>query len=601
MGDQGSAGGGGAPSMQPLVAVAVAVVQLAPPRGARPPSSVVLRNLRLKSPRPVQPQVTEVPQQVQMIANIPITKRQPEAVAAQLIVAEAVVAVAVVPTASPTRTMVSSQKVLRRGLEQEDGGDYESDSDIDEDAPAYGGSWLNETTAEQRPTFLPMHDKKLQKQVLPPGIVPDDDEDTVAADPAGSAPQHPCFGFVPRALASCRVFSRSSCASQDEESRLLFLQFPDMLPGLMINGQLGTLPEDVEPTGAERCANLRDLPAGIIGRLRIRRSGKMELVMGNVTFEVHEGTRASHLQELMMIDHDGGQPTAYNLGQVDRKFIVAPDVSTAFQRSVCSALRSAPCPYRIATPRALGSSAADSHRLRLITFNVLAPCHKRVGQGLRESAFASVSIQRQSDILSFLCNRYQPTALCLQEFWFDSSMHDLYREQLGQKFHRFMLKRPGRIHDGLLMALEAPRLQVISQRRIVHDYAYRVTLMLHLRFRPHTNPDTSDYIDFILCNTHLTYPARTEDHDLRLRHTRHLLTELDAFERECGLRRSLVVGDFNGNLSSASCRAMLEYVSLRSYLRVMMSCLALSVRGLPVVDSCVASLPIQPRVCFLLW
>ena len=36
--------------------------------------------------------------------------------------------------------------------------------------------------------------------------------------------------------------------------------------------------------------------AGQIGRLQIRRSGKMELVIGDVVYDLHEGTSCHHLQ-----------------------------------------------------------------------------------------------------------------------------------------------------------------------------------------------------------------------------------------------------------------------------------------------------------------
>ena len=87
--------------------------------------------------------------------------------------------------------------------------------------------------------------------------------------------------------------------------------------------------------------------AGQIGRLQIRRSGKMELVIGDVVYDLHEGTSCHHLQvqslsaralfnkansalawqEIVAIDHTASTPSMTSLGLARHRYVAAPDIS----------------------------------------------------------------------------------------------------------------------------------------------------------------------------------------------------------------------------------------------------------------------------------
>lgn len=46
----------------------------------------------------------------------------------------------------------------------------------------------------------------------------------------------------------------------------------------------------------EGCSVLSDFPEGVLGKLQIRKSGKMELKLGDIVMDVSEGAAFSFLQ-----------------------------------------------------------------------------------------------------------------------------------------------------------------------------------------------------------------------------------------------------------------------------------------------------------------
>jgi endonuclease/exonuclease/phosphatase (EEP) superfamily protein YafD len=203
-------------------------------------------------------------------------------------------------------------------------------------------------------------------------------------------------------------------------------------------------------------------------------------------------------------------------------------------------------------PGAKLTKRPEADVFRLATFNVLAPCHKRMAQGMRESAFASICHQRQLDILNLLVHEHAPTAFCLQEFWFTEAMRAIYRRRLGEAYHLFALKRP-RSEDGILTALNLKEVQVLAHQPVVHQAAGRVSLLLLL----HVYLSAGLEINFLLGNTHLNYPHGHNDTAIRLGQAEELTAAIDAMCRAHRVSSVIVVGDFNGNLSDTSCQHML--------------------------------------------
>uniref|UniRef100_A0A8C4R0I2 Polymerase (RNA) III (DNA directed) polypeptide D n=1 Tax=Eptatretus burgeri TaxID=7764 RepID=A0A8C4R0I2_EPTBU len=136
-------------------------------------------------------------------------------------------------------------------------------------------------------------------------------------------------------------------AQNDLEEKILFFQLPDSLPGQVLTQQ-----EDVKvktevkikteqggsvTTGDDQAADgsqgsvcsLKTLPEGHLGRLRLHKSGRVQLVLGHVSLDVTLGTGCSFLQELVSIrlrEGRGGELVV--LGKVGPRVICSPDFSS---------------------------------------------------------------------------------------------------------------------------------------------------------------------------------------------------------------------------------------------------------------------------------
>ncbi|XP_057345132.1 DNA-directed RNA polymerase III subunit RPC4 [Manis pentadactyla] len=130
--------------------------------------------------------------------------------------------------------------------------------------------------------------------------------------------------------------------SLTQEEELLFLQLPDTLPGQpptqdvkpiktevqSEDGQVVVVKQekDREAKLAENACTLAALTEGQVGKLLIRRSGKVQLLLGKVTLDVTMGTTCSFLQELVSVglgDSRTGEMTV--LGHIKHKLVCSPD------------------------------------------------------------------------------------------------------------------------------------------------------------------------------------------------------------------------------------------------------------------------------------
>ncbi|XP_060063518.1 DNA-directed RNA polymerase III subunit RPC4-like [Ylistrum balloti] len=121
-----------------------------------------------------------------------------------------------------------------------------------------------------------------------------------------------------------------------ENSDLLFFQFPDTMPGVPSNSR------DEEGDGRQKSGNkdgddlvkqigscsLSEFSEGYMGKLVVRKSGRTQLVLGNITLDVSMGTKCGFLQDLVSIEtrpggRDGGHMAV--LGHVNKRLVCTPD------------------------------------------------------------------------------------------------------------------------------------------------------------------------------------------------------------------------------------------------------------------------------------
>ncbi|XP_059387793.1 DNA-directed RNA polymerase III subunit RPC4-like [Carassius carassius] len=150
-----------------------------------------------------------------------------------------------------------------------------------------------------------------------------------------ACPQQPTVG---------ELFQQLSVSDKEE---LLFIQLPDILPG-----QPKTLspekPRKEGKTQDKRSSQMKaldqpdkasvpvlsDFSEGLIGKLQIRKSGKVQLVMGNVTLDVSEGAAFSFLQQLVCVRMSEGLTGDMTvLGNITHKLVCSPDFETLLQEA----------------------------------------------------------------------------------------------------------------------------------------------------------------------------------------------------------------------------------------------------------------------------
>ena len=70
-------------------------------------------------------------------------------------------------------------------------------------------------------------------------------------------------------------------------------------------------------------------------------------------------------------------------------------------------------------------------------------------------------------------------------------------------------------------------------------------------------------MDFILANTHFTFPHSEQEHEHRLHQARVLASTVDDFAREQGVGTTILTGDFNGDVNSRSCAHLIRLLPLQ--------------------------------------
>jgi mRNA deadenylase 3'-5' endonuclease subunit Ccr4 len=129
-------------------------------------------------------------------------------------------------------------------------------------------------------------------------------------------------------------------------------------------------------------------------------------------------------------------------------------------------------------------STVTTNNLSICTFNVLAPCYKRLSSEYdRESAYESTWRSRHLSIINLL-QSLQIHLICLQEFWLNEpSFIQLYESHLSSKYSFFYVQRTGDLDDGLAIFVDRNHLKVIDKYALLlHDIGNRLGLLLNLEY-----------------------------------------------------------------------------------------------------------------------
>ncbi|XP_003445628.3 DNA-directed RNA polymerase III subunit RPC4 [Oreochromis niloticus] len=136
--------------------------------------------------------------------------------------------------------------------------------------------------------------------------------------------------------------------SLSKAEELFFIQLPDSLPGQpptkehkpvktevqSEDGQSVLLKTESEEEKAEdNSCNLKDLREGVVGKMLVRKSGRVQLILGQVTLDVSLGTSCSFLQELVSVNTEGKTGNLTVLGNVKHKMVCSPDFEALLESS----------------------------------------------------------------------------------------------------------------------------------------------------------------------------------------------------------------------------------------------------------------------------
>ncbi|XP_069773682.1 DNA-directed RNA polymerase III subunit RPC4 [Narcine bancroftii] len=209
--------------------------------------------------------------------------------------------------------------------------------------PLAQSGWLfkEEMEDESRKPELTPKEEPMEMGISSVKVKDEPSEEDVAKD--SPAPERPSSvrkaPAIPKNISVAELLQALSVCKDDE---LLFLQLPDTLPGQAPTHEEKPIKSDVQSEDgqtmlmkqeksqelkqAENTCSLMDLTEGQIGKLLIRRSGRVQLVLGQVTLDVTMGTTCSFLQELISIgigENRTGEMTV--LGHIKHKLVCSPD------------------------------------------------------------------------------------------------------------------------------------------------------------------------------------------------------------------------------------------------------------------------------------
>ncbi|KAG7480678.1 hypothetical protein MATL_G00058860 [Megalops atlanticus] len=129
--------------------------------------------------------------------------------------------------------------------------------------------------------------------------------------------------------------------SHSKGEELLFMQLPDSLPGQPPTQEARPVRTEVQSEDGqsvlvrtensqeelqENTCCLSDLQEGPVGRLLVRKSGKVQLILGHITLDLALGTPCAFLQELVSVGTGEGRTGDLSvLGHIKHKLVCSPD------------------------------------------------------------------------------------------------------------------------------------------------------------------------------------------------------------------------------------------------------------------------------------
>lgn len=208
----------------------------------------------------------------------------------------------------------------------------------------------------------------------------------------------------------------------------------------------------------------------------------------------------------------------------------------------------------------------------LLTFNLLAPCYKRLYTPTgserrdRERHHEPLWTTRLDSLLDLLLSiSPRPDVIALQEVWFHPAY--LYRLEaaLSPYYSFHYAKRPGSKEDGLATLVLNSSMTIVSARKVAAfplADADRVGLAV--------SAELFGGAQLLVVNAHLTFPHCFVSRRTRANQAGTLVSYVSDYLSKHGDANvhAIVLGDFNGDSDSAACKRMFDSGFVNCYSEV---------------------------------
>lgn len=201
------------------------------------------------------------------------------------------------------------------------------------------------------------------------------------------------------------------------------------------------------------------------------------------------------------------------------------------------------------------SSKCDNE-LRLISFNILAPCYNKLKpnqlptdsseskEGTNkianrfESELKDQYIARNNRICDELLSR-DADLICVQEYWTQCvELKSLFESRLANRYYIKELQRTSHWRDrddGLAVFVKKDRLSILDNKDILfHDCGDRVAQLVLLGIKMSSSSKESETCSmkyFICVNTHLLFPHNEYSTKIRVREMTKILDFVEAYRQ----------------------------------------------------------------------
>jgi protein angel len=216
------------------------------------------------------------------------------------------------------------------------------------------------------------------------------------------------------------------------------------------------------------------------------------------------------------------------------------------------------------------SDMAELGKLKLATFNMLAPCYKRL-KGRRDPVTGRRVLEKNVDwrtraeqALVFFRLELLPKfeLIALQEFWLEDDYVEMFRTLLGALGYSLHILRrhPTRKEDAVAFLCRTSALQVKSYAHItLCEVTNRVALLMWLVHNESKR-------NIIVANTHLSFPHTPLDAEGQIEQIDILLHAMNTFanvKSDCPDSTRIIMGDFNVETDSQVCHHLTQsgYIS----------------------------------------